>query len=37
MTFWGTSQKQSNLLYTVFLLFFSGDMDLYIFARYDTI
>lgn len=37
MTFWGTSQKQSNLLYTVFLLFFSGDMDLYIFTRYDTI
>lgn len=37
LTFGGTSQKQSNLSYTVFLLFFSGDTDLYIFAQYDAI
>lgn len=37
MTFWQTSQKLFTPLYTVFLLFFSVSMNLYIFPHHDTI
>lgn len=37
MTFWQMSQKQLTLLYTVFLLFFSVGLNLYIFTHHETI